>query len=103
MTVRMVDPRRANVPFYLGLSTDKKPTTPVPNADSRFYETDTGQWFIYTGEDWVERRDVAQGPIPSSAEVSVERLLEEVVLELHRIRRLLEVGYELNSDDLVRI
>ena len=101
MTVRMVDPRRANVPFYLGLASDKKPTVPAPNADSRFYETDTGRWFIYTGEEWVERRDVTQGPILSASDLSVETLLEEVILELYRIRRLLEVGYELNSDGLV--
>jgi len=36
---------------YLGLSTDTKPTN--VSAGSRFYETNTGLWFIFTGATWT--------------------------------------------------
>ena len=53
MTVRLIDPRRANTPFYIGKSSDLKLAPTSPNAGARFYEEDTGQWFIYTGDEWV--------------------------------------------------
>jgi hypothetical protein len=38
---------------YLGLSTDTKPTLYVLTG-TRFYETDTGNTYIYTGTAWSE-------------------------------------------------
>ena len=101
MTVGMIDPRRANTPYYIGDSSDTKPTVVSPAWGARFYETDTGVWFINDGEGaWIEMREPAQGFIPSSAVSSTEQLLEDVLLELVRIRRLLEVSTELDSNDL---
>lgn len=36
---------------YIGASTDTKPTTVSPG--DKFYETDTGKTFIYSGSTWV--------------------------------------------------
>lgn len=38
---------------FIGLSTDTKPTIGVP-VGSRFYETDTGKRFIYSGTAWAQ-------------------------------------------------
>jgi hypothetical protein len=38
---------------YIGLSTDTKPTKDV-KVGCRFFETDTGSVFLYSGSAWVE-------------------------------------------------
>lgn len=48
MTVRMASRKDE----YCGLSTDIKPTPDFPMAE--FYETNTGQNWIWDGEEWVE-------------------------------------------------
>ena len=100
MTVGLIDPRRANTPFYIGASTDTKPTPPSPNAGARFYETDSGVWYIYTGTEWVELRDPEQGLIVADPLPAEATSLADIHLELIRIRRLLETTSELDSDDL---
>ena len=37
---------------YFGLSTDTKPTENI-KVGTRFFETDTGDKYIYTGSAWV--------------------------------------------------
>lgn len=37
----------------IGLSTDTKPTTNVL-VGTKFYETDTGSTYIYSGSTWVQ-------------------------------------------------
>lgn len=37
---------------WIGLSTDTKPTP--DNVGSRFYETNTGQEWVWNGSEWVE-------------------------------------------------
>lgn len=37
---------------YLGLSTDTKPTEGI-DPGTKFYETDTGKKYIYSGSAWV--------------------------------------------------
>lgn len=99
MTVGMIDPRRANTPFYIGDSSDSKPTVPNPNAGSRFYETDSGLWFIHDGTDWVEMSSDGS-LIPAEPVPTTNMILEGIALELLRIRRLLETATEVDSDDL---
>lgn len=48
MTVVLV----AHPVSYVGLSSDTKPS--APPAGSKFYELNTGVWWIYDGEKWVE-------------------------------------------------
>lgn len=38
---------------YTGLSTDTKPTERT-NVGTKFYETDSGKTFVYTGSTWAE-------------------------------------------------
>ena len=38
---------------YIGLSTDTKPTTRV-RVGYEFYETDTGDTYLYSGSAWVQ-------------------------------------------------
>ena len=96
MAVRMVDPRKANTPFYVGESSDTKPTVTAPSAGSRFYETDTGRWFIQTGvtgDDWVEMHQPEAGifdKLAGTGQSSTDLLLEDILEELRAIRRLLE-------------
>jgi hypothetical protein len=42
-----------NEMWYLGLSTDTKPTEKT-DIGTTFFETDTGKTFIYTGSAWVQ-------------------------------------------------
>ena len=100
MTVRMIDPRRANTPYYIGEASDVKPVPTSPSAGSRFYETDSGIWFVYTGTEWVEMHAPDAGSIPAEPVPTTEMLLEGISLELLRIRRLLETASEVDSDDL---
>ena len=103
MAVGMIDPRRANTPFYIGVSTDTKPKPSNPNAGPRFYEWDTGIWFIYTGGEegkWVEFHEPDDGSIPADSTSTEVAYLQDIHLELVRIRRLLEISNELDSDDL---
>ena len=100
MTVGMIDPRRANTPFYIGESSDSKPTPAGPNAGARFYEHDSGVWFINTGTEWVEFHEPDDGGIPADAVSTEVAFLQDIHLELIRIRRLLELKMELDSDDL---
>ena len=44
--------RTTTIHTYLGLNADTKPTTNVP-AGSRFWETDTGDWYQYDGSAWT--------------------------------------------------
>lgn len=39
--------------WYVGLSTDDKPTDALPG--SRFFEFDTPSWWIFDGENWQEQ------------------------------------------------
>lgn len=39
--------------LYQGLSGDTKPTNTIVPVNAIFYETDTGNFFIYTGSAWV--------------------------------------------------
>jgi len=48
MTIKFV----TTVQSWIGLDTDTKPTSPP--VGSKFYETNTGQGFIYNGSNWVE-------------------------------------------------
>ena len=48
MTVKFV----TKVQRWMGLDSDTKPTSPP--VGSTFYETNTGQDFIYNGSNWVE-------------------------------------------------
>ena len=101
MTVQMIDPRRANTPFYVGDSRDVKPIPSSPNAGARFYETDSGNWWIYTGTGWVVMHDAeSTGMIPAEPLPTASMLLEGITAELLRIRRLLETSIEVDSDDL---
>jgi len=38
---------------YYGLSTDTKPTLAQGDAGSSFYETDTGDTYVWSGSAWV--------------------------------------------------
>ncbi len=49
MTVSLV----TTIQRWIGLSTDTKPTTNV-KVGSTFYETNTGQGFMWDGDAWVE-------------------------------------------------
>lgn len=40
----------------IGLSTDTKPTTNVL-VGTKFYETDTGSTYIYSGSTWVQEQE----------------------------------------------
>ncbi len=44
-----------NTNFYIGLSTDTKPTS--PGYAAVFYETNTGKEYIYNGSAWVIKYD----------------------------------------------
>ena len=48
MTVKFV----TSIQNWIGLDSDTKPTSPP--AGSTFYETNTGQGWIYNGSNWVE-------------------------------------------------
>jgi len=100
MTVRLIDPRRANTPFYIVSVDDVKPIPTSPNAGARCYVHESGLWFIYTGDEWVEYHEPEQGDIPAEPVPTVEMLLEDMTQELLRIRRLLETATEVDSDDL---
>lgn len=39
--------------LWQGLSSDTKPTTPITPVNAIFFETDTGNFFLYTGATWV--------------------------------------------------
>lgn len=47
---RVVSKQR--VKKYIGLSTETKPTIDVP-VGSEFYETDTGDLYVFSGSAWV--------------------------------------------------
>lgn len=44
-----------NINYYIGLSTDTKPSSPY--TGSIFYETNTGKDYIYNGSAWVIKND----------------------------------------------
>ncbi len=50
MTVGLV----TTIQRWVGLSTDTKPTPTAQQAGSTFYETNTGEAFIWNGAEWVE-------------------------------------------------
>lgn len=39
---------------WIGLSTDTKPTPASDEVGSTFFETNTGQGFIWNGSNWIE-------------------------------------------------
>ena len=49
MTVVLIKQRKS----FVGLSTDTKPMLRSGDAGSSFYETDTGDSYIWTGGSWV--------------------------------------------------
>ncbi len=52
MTVVLYQPNRRK--FYIGLSTDSKPTDEV-TAGSEFFETDTKATYIFDGSAWTTK------------------------------------------------
>lgn len=43
----------ANPIKYMGLAGDTKPALAIQHAGYLFFETDTGDWFVWTGTAWV--------------------------------------------------
>ena len=101
MAYKMIDPRRANTPYWVGKSTDSKPLG--VSIDSRLYEGDTGIWRSWTGDEWVELRAAPTAPFADVTLFSIENGLETIAIELFRIRRLLELttGIDTETDGIL--
>jgi len=56
----------SSIHTFVGLSTDTKTTADVP-AGSRFWETDTGIWFLFNGTAWTAEIASVQGVVASDA------------------------------------
>jgi hypothetical protein len=48
MTVQLITSHKE----FLGLSSDTKP--PLTGIGGKFFETDTGQEYVWNGEEWIE-------------------------------------------------
>jgi len=76
MTVSIISTRKE----YLCNSGDEKPTASILSG-SFMYEVDTGLTYIYSGKDWVEKRDPA--PLAFIELMAVQRnVLEQLLIQL---------------------
>ena len=76
MTVSIISTRKE----YLCNSNDEKPTANLLSG-SFMYEVDTGLTYIFSGTDWVEKRDPA--PLAFIELMAVQRnVLEQLLIQL---------------------
>jgi len=85
MTVNIISTRKE----YLCNSDDEKPTASIL-AGAFMYEVDTGLTYIFSGTDWVEKRDPA--PLTFMELMNVQKnVLDQLQVQLEMMNKYLSI------------
>lgn len=92
-----------------GLSSDTKPS-PDGHYGDTFYETDTGNTYLWTNAGWVQVHALPSADAPPlqavATDVALDRVgaaLEQLLLEVQRLTQVVATGFDLDVPDLEEV